>query len=57
MRGQFIRKLVDEKKSPGSYSVSWDGFDDFGQQVNSGIYLLKITADEYNTCIKMIILK
>jgi len=57
MRGQFIRKLVDEEKSPGTCTVTWDGCDDFGQQVNSGIYLLKITADEYNTCIKMIILK
>lgn len=57
IKGQLIRTLMDEEKSPGAFAVKWDGQNNSGQKVNSGIYLLKIIADDYTSYRKMIILK
>ena len=43
--GQKVRTLVDEEKTAGTYSVIWDGFDDAGQPVDSGIYFYALTCD------------
>ncbi len=40
--GQEVRTLIDEKQSPGYYSVVWNGRDDFGQEVSSGIYFYRL---------------
>jgi hypothetical protein len=38
LQGQKLRTLVNERKAVGSYTVAWDGKDQFGQAVASGIY-------------------
>lgn len=38
-RGHRIRTLVDESRSAGPFSVSWDGRDDLGRAQSGGIYL------------------
>jgi hypothetical protein len=55
--GQSVRTLVDEPKQPGSYEVIWDGKDDRGKEVASGIYFCKLTADSYQKIRKMVLLK
>ncbi len=40
MNGRTVRIFNFGKKMPGSYSVRWNGEDDNGRQVASGIYLL-----------------
>jgi hypothetical protein len=48
--GRQVRSLVDGWKEPGSYQVSWDGRDDAGQQVVSGVYFYSlVTAGERST--------
>ena len=42
--GQEIRTLVSGERQPGAYSVTWDGRDDFGKAVASGLYIYKMTA-------------
>ena len=36
--GLLVRRLVDELASPGFYSVRWDGRNEAGQPVSSGVY-------------------
>lgn len=43
--GRLIRTLADGVLPPGAYHMSWDGRDDAGRSVSSGIYLLKFVAD------------
>lgn len=38
MLGQEIRTLVNEEKPVGVYEVTWDGKDDYGHRVASGVY-------------------
>jgi len=57
MRGQLIRTLVDEVKSEGSYQIQWDGSDNYGRRVSSGVYFYRITTGEFSQTRKMVILK
>ena len=42
--GEEVKRLVDENKPAGAYSVRWDGRDTYGMQVAGGIYVTKIEA-------------
>jgi hypothetical protein len=57
--GQLVRTLVDEKQSPAApgFSVTWDGTDNRGQGVSSGVYFYKLTAKEFSETKKMVFLK
>jgi len=56
-RGRLVRTLVDEAMGPGAKTVIWNGLDDRGQRVNSGVYLYLIEAGEFRTTRKMTLLK
>lgn len=43
--GQKIRLLTRENYAPGYYEVEWDGRDDFGSSVASGVYLYKLISE------------
>jgi carboxyl-terminal processing protease len=40
--GQRIRTLLDEDRFPGEYRILWDGRNDAGHDVGSGIYLVRL---------------
>ena len=42
--GQSIRELVNQDLAPGKYQAVWDGTDDSGAQVTSGVYFYRIEA-------------
>ncbi len=57
LNGQLIRTLVNGEKRSGKYKVLWDGKDDSGKVVPSGLYLYKFSADNFKTTRKMLFLK
>jgi len=56
-RGQTVRTLVDEEKSAGWYTVTWDGKNESGQQVSSGIYLYLLETNEGSILKKMTLIR
>ena len=54
--GQAVRSLVDESLSPGKYQVTWDGQNDFGQQLPTGIYFYELQTRDFSQIRKMILL-
>ena len=40
--GQKVRTLVDKPERGGKYEVSWDGKDEEGREVGSGIYFYQL---------------
>jgi len=56
-RGQKIRTLVNGVRSVGSYNVVWDGHDDSGNSISSGIYFYRMTCKGYVGVKKMLLLK
>jgi hypothetical protein len=55
--GHKVRTLVDEELAAGSYVRSWDGADDAGRSISSGIYLYRMEAGEFAQTRKAILLK
>jgi hypothetical protein len=58
MIGQEVATLVRSQHTPGSYTVQWNGRDDFGRPVASGLYVFKLSAGEkFSTSRRMLLLK
>jgi hypothetical protein len=57
VRGQTVKHLVSGIKSPGRYTVDWDGTSDQGTRVASGVYFYRIQIGEYTAVKKMVVLK
>jgi hypothetical protein len=55
--GRQIRTLVNEKQAAGNYNVFWDGRDEGGNEVASGIYFSKLTSGSFLKIKKMSLLK
>lgn len=57
INGQLVRELITGVCSAGLHQVIWDGHDQHGQPVPSGIYLYKITTADHMTVKKLNLLK
>jgi hypothetical protein len=57
LRGQLVRNLLQEEKAAGLHSVVFDGKDNDGRAVSSGIYYYRMHAGKYSSTRKMILLK
>jgi len=55
--GQLVRELVNTAQSSGIYSVQWDGRNDSGILVPSGVYLYRLKSDSYIQTKKMLFVK
>lgn len=55
--GQKIRTLINGNKSAGRYLATWDGRDDAGIPVTSGVYFYKIMAGDFIQSHKMMLVK
>ncbi len=51
--GRQVIQLDSGYRTAGSHTLSWNATDDYGRQVASGIYLLRIQAGKYLKTIKM----
>ena len=55
--GQEVRTLVSEEKGVGTYTATWDGKDNVGKEVPSGMYVYKMLAGSFSETKKMMLLK
>jgi hypothetical protein len=55
--GRHVRALVDEHRSAGRYEETWNGQDEDGRMVASGVYFYRLKADEKTLTRKMVLLK
>jgi predicted esterase len=55
--GQKIRTLISSHHSAGRYEVSWDGQDDSGHSVLSGMYLCRLSVERFVLTHKMLFIK
>jgi hypothetical protein len=57
VRGRCVKTLINSGLDPGSHKIHWDGRDERGQSVSSGIYLYTLKAGEERFTHKMTVLK
>jgi len=55
--GRLVRVLVEERRDAGHYTEGWDGRDDAGRAVASGIYFYRIEAGAFGDTKKMVLLR
>lgn len=55
--GQKVRTLVNDHQQPGKYKAVWNGLNDAGLKVASGIYIYRIEAGSFVKTRRMILLK
>jgi subtilisin-like proprotein convertase family protein len=55
--GRLVRTLVDREVDPGYHSVVWDGRDNNGVEVGSGVYFCRMEAEGFDASVKMVLLK
>jgi len=57
VRGKQVRRLVDRTESAGNYRVYWDGLDEQGNPVATGIYLYRLESGSFSQIKKMLFCK
>ncbi len=57
MRGQEVKTLVSKKQLAGNYVVEWNGRDNNGIAVSTGIYFYRIEAGKFTKTNKMLLIK
>lgn len=57
IHGGLVRRLVKGLESPGSHRLVWDGRNGKGEQVPSGVYLIRSTSEEKTKTGKVVLLR
>lgn len=57
LTGALVRRLVRQPASPGIYSVVWDGRDEQGQPVASGVYYCQLRVEPVQVTRKLMVLR
>ena len=57
LKGEKVRTLVNETKGNGFYKTGWNGKDDAGKAVTSGVYLYRMQAGNYVSTKRMMLMK
>jgi subtilisin-like proprotein convertase family protein len=55
--GREVRTLIAEPMQPGVYSAEWDGKDNNGITVPSGVYLYRMVAGDFSASRRMVLSK
>jgi flagellar hook assembly protein FlgD len=55
--GRLVRVLLDEEVGPGRKEIIWNGTDSKGRNVGSGVYLYRMTSEDFEKTAKMILMR
>jgi hypothetical protein len=57
INGRLIKVLENDVKEHGSYTLQWDGCDDFGRTIASGTYIIHLETSDYQYIKKAVVLQ
>lgn len=55
--GQLMKTLVNEEKAPGLFTIQWNGKNNAGDPVASGVYFCRMVTKDFSQTRKIIVLK
>jgi flagellar hook assembly protein FlgD len=55
--GREIKTLVNQEQTSGVYEVIWNGDDELGNKVSTGVYFYRIDAGDFVQTKKMMLIK
>lgn len=57
MQGREVKSLQNQSQPAGHHKVRWNGVDDSGNPVSTGLYFARLLAGDYSMTIKMVYLE
>jgi hypothetical protein len=57
VNGRMVRTLISGERAAGMHEVTWDGTDDVGRAVASGVYVYRLTTDADVAVRKMVLVR
>ena len=57
LTGQLVRVLQSDAQQAGEHTLSWDGRDDYGREVASGVYIYRLNVGEWAVHRRMLLLR
>ena len=57
MLGQRVRTLIQAKQAQGIHRVKWDGTNDSGQAMPSGVYIYRLKSKDFTTSRRMLLVR
>ncbi|MGH7494427.1 MAG: T9SS type A sorting domain-containing protein [bacterium] len=57
VRGQKVTTLINQRQNAGFYTTRWNGINDSGELVSSGIYLYRLKSGDFVQTKRMVLLK
>lgn len=55
--GEKVKTLIDQHLKAGRQLVEWDGKDESGEEVASGIYFYRLQTDNFTETKKMVLMR
>lgn len=55
--GQIVKTIIDENRYAGSYNIKWDGKDNTGDIVSTGVYFCHMKAGDFSKTIKIMLIR
>jgi hypothetical protein len=55
--GRLVRKLLNEVRDAGTHKILWDGRDDAGSSVATGVYFVQVRSEGWSSQRKIVLLK
>lgn len=57
LNGRQVKRFYEGLQPAGNYQITWDGINDYGQRLTSGIYLCRLETEHEVSVQKLILLK
>lgn len=57
VKGRLVKHLLHSKSSAGSFSTTWNGTDESGNQLPNGVYYLQMKTESCQTTRKIVLLR
>jgi len=57
VNGRLIKRLVDQTAGPGTFTTEWNGTNESGEHVSTGVYFCRLIAGSFTDTQKMVLLK
>jgi hypothetical protein len=57
LNGRVVKTLISEKRDAGAHSVTWNGKNEFGADVPTGVYIYRIHSDDFTAAKKLLLVK
>jgi len=55
--GRLVKTLISGEKDRGAYTALWDGLNNSGQPVSSGVYFCKLAVSDFTKTRKLVLIR